>query len=80
MRLKTTINFENDAARVFDHVLVANITFENSDHIFIHALLNRKLNGTYIKRNNTKDAEEHRSQTKSCVRLGTNKQYVHTAE
>ena len=33
MRLKTTINFENDAARVFDHVDVANITFENPDHI-----------------------------------------------
>ena len=33
VRLKTTIDIENDAVRVFDHVDVANITFENSDHI-----------------------------------------------
>ena len=33
MRLKTTSDFENFAVRVCDHVDVANITFENSDHI-----------------------------------------------
>ena len=33
LRLKTTSDFENVAVRVCDHVDVANITFENSDHI-----------------------------------------------
>ena len=33
LRPKTTSDFENVAVRVCDHVDVANITFENSDHI-----------------------------------------------